>query len=241
MSTKIINIPFKVKDTNNDYLFHSWYGRNIYSSWFKFKDYYNLRIIQSNSETSFGKTSYYTFKHNSNHTDFDESKHYSYGQFHYFFQIDKDFPDPLIANSFLGCATIRDVDHADNNKIYMDSIKVEDTSYWVKENEAWIKKTFTSFPFRDFYFIDLMDVVPSIILTVGVDKNFKAIKRRMNNSSKYEDMKKYYANNRKKLTKKKKKEFFDHVEKGHHYSDLEEIYYILFIESNSELLSVMHV
>ena len=45
---------------------------------------------------------------------------------------------------------------------------------------------------RDFYFVDLNDVVPTRIMTVGVDEDFKAIKNRQDH---IEDMELYYSRN----------------------------------------------
>jgi hypothetical protein len=191
-----------------------WHRKDIYSSWFKFKDYYKKKLLfSSKHDNSFGTKSYYTFNNmNTNYNTLDETKQYSYGQFHYFFQIENDFPDQNLLNTKLGCATLRDVKGPDYNNVFIDSIEVKVKNYWSYEEKVYTKTT--TFDYVDHYFVDLNDVVPSRILTIGTDKDFKPIKKRQTTSSTNDEMSKYFSKNK-------------------------HIHYLLFIESNSEMKNVM--
>jgi hypothetical protein len=198
----------------NDFLLRTWYQRNIYSSWFKFKDYYKKKLISSKHDNSFGSKSYYTFNGFNTDNILDESKQHSYGQFHYFFHIGDDFPDHNLHNTKIGCATLRDVIIPDYSKanIFIDHIKVDLKKYYHKDEKQYM--TTNTFDYRDHYFVDLADVVPSTILTIGTDAYWKPIHKRQVDSSTNSEMTKYFS------TRK-------------------EIHYLLFIESNSSLKNVM--
>jgi len=187
-STKLLikKIPFKNRienDYTNDYLNDEWNSKFSYSSWFKCKDFYNISKIRSIDKTTFGIQSWYKNIHNHNEQDYHMSKKFVYGQFHYFLKIDESFPDESLHSCCLGCATLRDMKVPNDTDIFTELIEI---------NNQTIKNSshLNTFKYRDFYFVDLNDVVPTRIMIIGVDESFKAIR---NKSNPYEDMKKYYS------------------------------------------------
>jgi hypothetical protein len=107
---------------------------------------------------------------------YDDYKKISYGNFHYFFNINT-FPDTYFHNMLLACVTLRDNDIHNEASIFIDSIT----------------ETNNEFDYRDHYFIDLSDVFPSNILTLAVDENYYPIRNRKKHANSYTDMNKYYS------------------------------------------------
>jgi hypothetical protein len=158
----------------DDDLEKNWNNKSNYSSWFKFKDYYNINNISSDNDNSFGSKSWSKF--NKNHLYENEKEMYSYGQFNYFFKIE-NFPDNDINNIIMGCAITRHCFLAiENVSYYLDVIEINN-SYR-----------------NNLFFISVMDVIPSRILTVGMDKDRRPIKNRINsNLNDIDNYKNYYS------------------------------------------------
>ncbi len=184
-------IPFKNEIQNdylNDYLSNEWNSKLSYSCWFKCKDFYNERKIKSNDSDSFGIKSWFKQKQNKNEI-VDESslnRKFMYGQFHYFMKVTEDFPDSNLHDLCLGCATLRETINSNDIDTFIDLIEIDKNTKKSPSNDLH------TFKYRDFYFVDLNDVVPTRIMTVGVDEDFKAIKNRQDH---IEDMELYYSRN----------------------------------------------
>jgi hypothetical protein len=173
-------IPYKDRnkpnDYTNDFLYTEWGSKNIYSSWFKCKDYYSEKKINSFDINSFG------YKHDIINSMNDSITKNLYGNFHYFVNINDSFPDKSLINVCLGCATLRNLIIPNDNDNFIDSIEIS--------NDIVNNNQHTTFKYRDFYFVDLIDVFPTRIMTIAIDEEFKAIKKR---PAHYEDMKIYYS------------------------------------------------
>jgi hypothetical protein len=156
--TEFVSVSKPNSDMYKDDLILNWNSSSYYSSWFKFRDNYDRYIINSENDNSFGLNSWKCYNRNKNKISNKES--YSYGQFNYFFEI-KYFPDDNLNNVLMGCSITRHIHSADYKKNYfVDCINIEDS-------------------FRnDLFFIDLADVIPTRVLTLGMDREKLPIKNR---------------------------------------------------------------
>jgi hypothetical protein len=136
---------------------NEWNSKSSYSCWFKCKDYYSGKKINSFDINSFG------YKHDIINSMNDSITKNLYGNFHYFVNINDSFPDKSLINVCLGCATLRNLIIPNDNDNFIDSIEIS--------NDIVNNNQHTTFKYRDFYFVDLNDVVPTRIMTVGVDED----------------------------------------------------------------------
>jgi hypothetical protein len=172
-SAKIYGTEFSIREYNKNDMFkddlvNTWNTRGSYSSWFKCLNYYELSMINSKNDSSFGYYSWCKFG-SSNIKNLKEN--FLFGQFNYFIQIDNTFPDNNLHGSYIGCALTRYPKETNYDNYFVNFIEIR---RYNDKDKIFFDNSFN----ENIYFINLEDVVPTRIMILGMDSNNKPIRNR---------------------------------------------------------------